>query len=114
MYFFIMVLGVLMLVGLVYFLFFLIFYSESGGMEMISCYECGFEPYSLTRQTFSYRFYLISILFVIFDVEIALILPVPFLIDFEVGLWVFMIFIMVLIVGLVYEYYCGSLEWLGV
>jgi len=54
--------------------------------ESLSPYECGFDPNSLTRVTFSYRFFLISILFLIFDVEIALILPIPFLVKRLYGL----------------------------
>lgn len=83
-------------------------------MESIRSYECGFEPGSYTRIFFSYRFFLISILFIIFDVEISLMLPVPFLIVRELGLWIFIIFLIILILGLMYEYICGSLDWLEV
>lgn len=75
-------------------------------------YECGFEPNSKTRLVFSYRFFLISILFIIFDVEISLMLPIPFVVESVMGLWIFFVFILVLIVGLLYEYNYGSLEWL--
>lgn len=81
-------------------------------MEALRCYECGFDPNSSTRLVFSYRFFLISILFIIFDVEISLILPVPFLLLRELGIFVFVIFILVLLVGLIYEYIYGSLDWL--
>lgn len=82
-------------------------------IERRRAYECGFEPYSYARVPFSYRFFLISILFIIFDVEISLILPVPFLIESGLGIWIFIIFILVLIIGLLYEYIYGSLEWLN-
>lgn len=104
----------LVLVIIVYFIFIIIFYKNLIDIERMRSYECGFEPNSYTRLSFSYRFFLISILFIIFDVEISLILPVPFLIESVVGLWVFIIFLLVLIVGLIYEYMCGSLDWLEV
>lgn len=98
---------------MVYLLFCVVFYKVKQDFERISSYECGFEPKSLTRLAFSYRFFLISILFLIFDVEIALILPIPYLINRIRGIWLFLIFILVLVAGLLYEYYCGSLEWLN-
>lgn len=102
------------LVFLVYIIFYIICYRIIMDIEGRRAYECGFDPYSLTRLCFSYRFFLISILFIIFDVEISLILPIPFLIEREVGLLVFLIFILVLILGLIYEHSCGSLDWLDI
>lgn len=99
---------------IVYVIFGLLYYKNIIDIERISSYECGFEPNSYTRLSFSYRFFLISILFIIFDVEISLILPIPFLIGREIGLWIFIVFLLVLALGLVYEYICGSLDWLEV
>nr|YP_009158055.1 NADH dehydrogenase subunit 3 [Carrhotus xanthogramma]AKH36471.1 NADH dehydrogenase subunit 3 [Carrhotus xanthogramma] len=104
----------ILLVIVVYLIFVFIFYKNSVDMEGISSYECGFEPGSYTRLTFSYRFFLISILFIIFDVEISLMLPIPFIMDSEIGMWVFSMFLFILLVGLMYEYMCGSLDWLEV
>lgn len=81
-------------------------------MEIVSSYECGFDSKSKARLIFSYRFFLISILFVVFDVEMALIISVPFFIIREIGVIVFFVFVFVLILGLLYEYYYGSLDWL--
>lgn len=79
--------------------------------NIISPYECGFDPSVGSRLGFSYRFFLISILFLIFDVEISLILPLPYEhVDNNLGVWV-MLFLLILIVGLVYEYYNGALSW---
>lgn len=99
--------------GLVYFLFFMVFYKSGYLFENMGSYECGFDPNSSTRLVFSYRFFLISILFIIFDVEISLILPIPFLMIEFLRVLVFFIFIIVLLVGAIYEYYYGSLDWLS-
>lgn len=53
-------------------------------------------------------------MFIIFDVEISLILPTPFLIDRDLGVWIFVFFILILILGLIYEFICGSLDWLDI
>nr|YP_009305887.1 NADH dehydrogenase subunit 3 [Dolomedes angustivirgatus]ANW36385.1 NADH dehydrogenase subunit 3 [Dolomedes angustivirgatus] len=107
-----MLMGSIVLVMMVYLLFFFIFYKCEMGMEIMSSYECGFDPSSFTRLVFSYRFFLISILFIIFDVEISLMLPIPFLMSSLMGVVVFFSFIFVLLVGLIYEYFYGSLDWL--
>lgn len=91
-----------------------VFFFKKGEFyfEIFSSYECGFDPKSVARLVFSYKFFLISILFVIFDVEISLIIPIPFFIIRELGQIIFFLFIIVLIIGLLYEYYYGSLDWL--
>lgn len=98
----------------IYFIFIFVYYRNINDIEGIRIYECGFEPYSYTRASFSYRFFLVSILFIIFDVEISLILPLPFIIEREIGIFVFIFFLLVLIIGLIYEYSCGSLDWLEI
>lgn len=102
------------LVVVVYMVFIFFFYKSLWDIEIMRSYECGFEIISYTRDTFSYRFFLISILFIIFDVEISLILPIPYLIRRELGLWIFILFLIILLLGLIYEYICGSLDWLEV
>lgn len=102
------------LVVVVYIVFIIVFYKNLIDIEGVRSYECGFDPGSYTRMFFSYRFFLISILFIIFDVEISLILPIPFLMERDLGFWVFIIFLIVLILGLIYEYMCGSLDWLDI
>lgn len=102
----------LLLVRVIYFLFFLIFYRRVIEIERVRSYECGFNPGVSTRLEFSYRFFLISILFIIFDVEIALLLPVPFVSGSIIILWLFILFILILVCGLLYEIIWGSLDWL--
>lgn len=103
-----------MLVILVYIIFVIIIYRKIVDIERVRSYECGFDPGRFTRYSFSYRFFLISILFIIFDVEITLILPIPFLIERELRIWIFSLFLIILIIGLIYEYMCGSLDWLDI
>lgn len=96
---------------IIYIFFFLLSVKIDKEIEVISCYECGFDPIRIVRITFSYRFFLLSILFLIFDVEIILFLIVPFLVLREVRFILFNLFIIVLIFGLVYEWIWGSLNW---
>ncbi|GGH20645.1 NADH-quinone oxidoreductase subunit A [Alsobacter metallidurans] len=81
--------------------------------EKLSAYECGFNAFDDARMKFDVRFYLVSILFIIFDLEVAFLFPwaVAFR---EVGLfgfWSMMIFLGVLTIGFVYEWRKGALEW---
>jgi NADH-ubiquinone oxidoreductase chain 3 len=95
---------------LIYFLFLFIFYKRILGIEILRSYECGFDLNSFTRLVFSYRFFLVSILFIIFDVEISLILSIPFLFLLSFRIFFFLFFIVILLLGLIYEYYYGSLD----
>ncbi len=81
--------------------------------EKLSAYECGFDPFVDSRGRFDVRFYLVSILFIIFDLEVAFLFPwAVSLGDIGVfGFWSMMIFLGVLTVGFVYEWKKGALEW---
>nr|QWT71643.1 NADH dehydrogenase subunit 3 [Saussurella borneensis] len=82
--------------------------------EKSSPFECGFDPKSSPRLPFSIQFFLISMLFLIFDVEIALILPIiPIAKISSIKMWWILSssFIMILIVGLFYEWKQGALKW---
>nr|ACA51963.1 NADH dehydrogenase subunit 3 [Mastigoproctus giganteus] len=81
--------------------------------EKSSPYECGFEPISITRIPFSSRFFLIATIFLIFDGELALILPIS-LMNFQTSYNVitFSTFIMILIIGLFWEWKEGALKWI--
>ncbi|PPR31264.1 MAG: NAD(P)H-quinone oxidoreductase subunit 3 [Alphaproteobacteria bacterium MarineAlpha9_Bin2] len=81
--------------------------------EKLSPYECGFEPFEDARVKFDVRFYLIAILFIIFDLEIAFLFPWSVALS-DIGLYGFismMVFLFLLIVGFVYEWKKGALEW---
>nr|ACR50234.1 NADH dehydrogenase subunit 3 [Similiparma lurida] len=82
--------------------------------EKLSPYECGFDPLGSARLPFSMRFFLVAILFLLFDLEIALLLPLPWgdqlsspLLTFS---WAFAVLIL-LTLGLIYEWLQGGLEW---
>jgi NADH-quinone oxidoreductase subunit A len=81
--------------------------------EKLSAYECGFDAFDDARMTFDVRFYLISILFIIFDLEVAFLFP--WAITFGklgwFGFWSMMVFLAVLTVGFIYEWRKGALEW---
>jgi NADH-quinone oxidoreductase subunit A len=81
--------------------------------EKISAYECGFEPFDDARQRFDVRFYLVAILFIIFDLEVAFLFPWAVSLG-NIGLfgfWSMMVFLAVLTVGFIYEWRKGALEW---
>nr|YP_009254162.1 NADH dehydrogenase subunit 3 [Takydromus amurensis]ANC62848.1 NADH dehydrogenase subunit 3 [Takydromus amurensis] len=83
-------------------------------MEKLSPYECGFDPLGSARLPFSIRFFLVAILFLLFDLEIALLLPTPWAINLaqpmETYLWTSTI-ILLLTLGLIYEWKQGGLDW---
>ena len=81
--------------------------------EKLSPYECGFEPFADARSKFDVRFYLVAILFIIFDLEVAFLVPWAVTLG-HIGLfgfWSMIVFLVVLTVGFVYEWRKGALEW---
>lgn len=81
--------------------------------EKVSAYECGFQPHGDAREKFEIRFFLVGILFIIFDLEISLIMPFALVIS-QLPLLAFtsvLIFLIILTLGLVYEWCSGALEW---
>ena len=81
--------------------------------EKLSAYECGFEPFNDSRMEFDVRFYLVAILFIIFDLEIAFLFPWAISLG-EIGFLGFismMIFLLILTVGFLYEWKKGALDW---
>ena len=81
--------------------------------EKLSAYECGFEPFEDSRMEFDVRFYLVAILFIIFDLEIAFLFPWAVVLDhigYE-GFLAMAIFLFILLIGFIYEWKKGALEW---
>ena len=81
--------------------------------EKVSAYECGFDAFGDARMKFDVRFYLVSLLFIIFDLEVAYLFPwaVAFKEIGAFGFWAMMIFLAILTVGFIYEWRKGALEW---
>jgi NADH-quinone oxidoreductase subunit A len=91
---------------------FIIAYSDPDP-EKLSAYECGFNAFDDARMKFDVRFYLVAILFIIFDLEVAFLFPwaVSFGEIGWFGFWSMMIFLGVLTIGFIYEWKKGALEW---
>jgi len=87
--------------------------AQNGDTEKLSAYECGFDPFDDARSTFDVRFYLVAILFIIFDLEVAFLFP--WAASFKdvgiLGFWSMMAFLAVLTIGFAYEWKKGALEW---
>ncbi len=81
--------------------------------EKVSSYECGFEPFGDARGRFDVRFYLVAILFIIFDLEVAFLFPWAVSLG-DIGLfgfWSMVVFLGILTIGFIYEWKKGALEW---
>jgi len=81
--------------------------------EKLSPYECGFEAFEDSRMKFDVRYYLVAILFIIFDLEIAFLFPWAVVLD-RIGMFGFlamMVFLGILVIGFIYEWKKGALEW---
>lgn len=81
--------------------------------EKVSVYECGFDPFESSRVPFSVRFFLVGILFMIFDLEISFLFPWSVTSNQIVllGFWVLILFLVILTLGLIYEWVLGGLDW---
>jgi len=86
---------------------------QKSDQEKISAYECGFNPFDDARSTFDIRFYLVAILFLIFDLEVSFLFPWSLVLR-EIsffGFWSMVLFLLILTIGFLYEWYKGALEW---
>ncbi|HKO69276.1 MAG TPA: NADH-quinone oxidoreductase subunit A [Burkholderiaceae bacterium] len=83
--------------------------------EKLSPYECGFEAFEDARMKFDVRYYLVAILFIIFDLEIAFLFPWGVVLGdlgvWSAGFWAMMLFLAILTVGFIYEWKKGALDW---
>lgn len=80
--------------------------------EKLSAYECGFEPFEDSRNIFDVRFYVIALLFIIFDLEVSYLFPwaVSLHVNAAFGFWTMMFFLILLTVGFIYEWKKGALD----
>ena len=90
-----------------------LFSPKNPDPEKLSAYECGFEAFSDSRMEFDVRFYLVAILFIIFDLEIAFLFPWAISLGSigALGFWSMMIFLFILTIGFIYEWKIGALDW---
>nr|APU51272.1 NADH dehydrogenase subunit 3 [Modiolus modiolus] len=91
-------------------------FQASEGREKGSPYECGFECVNSARTSFSIRFFLLGVLFVVFDVEIVLLVPALFLVYGGLSSWgvsCFLLFMIALVLGCLYERREGSMDWVS-
>ena len=87
--------------------------EQKGDDEKLSAYECGFEAFEDARMHFDVRFYLVAILFVVFDLETAFLFPWAVVLD-QIGIFGFiemMLFLVILLVGYIYAWKKGALQW---
>ena len=90
-----------------------LFSPKNPDAEKLSAYECGFEAFTDSRMEFDVRFYLVAILFIIFDLEIAFLFPWAISLGSigVLGFWSMMIFLFILTIGFIYEWKKGALDW---
>jgi len=90
-----------------------VFSPSNPDPEKLSAYECGFEAFDDSRMEFDIRFYLVAILFIIFDLEIAFLFPWAISLGNlgALGFWSMMLFIFILTIGFIYEWKKGALDW---
>jgi NADH-quinone oxidoreductase subunit A len=91
----------------------MLFARQNPDSEKLSPYECGFEPFQDARAKFDVRFYLVAILFIIFDLEVAFLFPWAVSLGAlgMFGFWSMIVFLGVLTIGFIYEWKKGALEW---
>ena len=101
-----------LLASILFLISYLIVFQKSD-QEKVSAYECGFNPFEDARVTFDIRFYLVAILFLIFDLEISFLFPWITSLNFIswFGFWSMVLFLIILTIGFVYEWFKGALEW---
>jgi NADH-quinone oxidoreductase subunit A len=106
-------LGLAVALGLILVLAAVVLAVRNPDPEKVSAYECGFNAFDDARMKFDVRFYLVSILFIIFDLEVAFLFPwaVAFGEISMAAFWSMMVFLVVLTIGFAYEWKKGALEW---
>ena len=106
-------LGLALIIGIMFLLAAFLIAIRNPDVEKVSAYECGFDPYEDARNVFDVRFYLVAILFIIFDLEAVYVFPwcVSLSLLSSDGLWGMVDFIIELIAGYIYAWEVGALEW---
>uniref|UniRef100_UPI0030FE6390 NADH dehydrogenase subunit 3 n=1 Tax=Amblyomma breviscutatum TaxID=3134081 RepID=UPI0030FE6390 len=105
---------VLFLVGMIFLCFVSLVFKNLQNKEKLSPFECGFDPFSMTRVPFSLKFFFIAIIFLVFDVEIIIIMPFPLLL-FNKNVFFFISFFLInliILLGLILEWKSGMIDWM--
>lgn len=113
---YILIFGIILIVLLIACLFFGLSYilnNQDNNFSKLSSYECGFQPFEDSRQSFNIEFYLVGILFVIFDLEIVFLFPLCLCINLIgiFGVFWAWFFLICLTIGFIYEWMKGGLDW---
>nr|YP_009040889.1 NADH dehydrogenase subunit 3 [Neopyropia fucicola]AIB08109.1 NADH dehydrogenase subunit 3 [Neopyropia fucicola] len=105
--------AVAFLISLIILILSYILNPQQSDQEKVSAYECGFNPFDDARATFDVRFYLVAILFLIFDLEISFLFPWSLVLGQlpSFGFWSMIVFLAILTLGFIYEWKKGALEW---
>nr|YP_010329420.1 NADH dehydrogenase subunit 3 [Haemaphysalis yeni]UNO53864.1 NADH dehydrogenase subunit 3 [Haemaphysalis yeni] len=109
-----MIISILMMIPLIIMILFILIHLKNlKSKEKLSPFECGFDPFSFSRVPFSLKFFFIGIVFLIFDVEIIIIMPFPILMNYNYYLFMSFMFINLMILfGLIFEWKLGMIDWL--
>jgi len=101
------------LIGFLFFFLSFFFIKQNSNYEKLSAFECGFDPFDDARNTFDIRFYLVAILFIIFDLEISFLFPwVLILGKLSLSIyWLMFLFLILLTIGFIVEWKKGALDW---
>jgi NADH:ubiquinone oxidoreductase subunit 3 (subunit A) len=102
-----------LLISILIFSLSFLFIKQKDDLEKLTAYECGFNPYDDARKVFDIKFYLISILFIIFDLEAVYVFPwiLTLSSNYSLGFWTMIEFLVELIVGFIYIWLSNALEW---
>ena len=105
--------GIATIVGVLFIVASLVMAPSNPDAEKLSAYECGFNAFDDARMKFDVRFYLVAILFIIFDLEVTFLFPWAIVFGQlgAFGFWSMMVFLGVLTIGFIYEWKKGALEW---
>nr|WCH57859.1 NADH dehydrogenase subunit 3 [Caulacanthus ustulatus] len=106
-------LGIALIISFAIFILSYLVIPQKADQEKVSAYECGFNPFDDARATFDIRFYLVAILFLIFDLEVSFLFPWSLVLGniSLFGFWSMIFFLIILTIGFIYEWYKGALEW---
>nr|ANC65491.1 NADH dehydrogenase subunit 3 [Hirudo verbana] len=97
---------------ILYMMSYYIYFKMKMNNQKLSPFECGFDNYNSARIPFSTRFFLLGIIFIIFDIEIVLLLPIPLFVLSDKCIFLLLFIMMLLFIGLVHEWNEGSLDWM--